>query len=343
MSLTSLPHDQVDDGPPQHSSAASDLGSASLSVCAVCVELEHDDPSISRQLHRLWRELFVVDAPAAGTPRVRFSWSVDQEQATSTRRQLLCDSGELRVYTSPAGFVLDCSAASLQIDLKSDRAVGHLGPLFFSLPADAQRRFLLLALVMMIRRHGRFAIHASGVSRSGRGCLIAGQSGSGKTTLGLTLIQHGWKNLSDDVVALLEGESQIEAQAVNRGLSCTGQTLRMFQRILAGPRDAGEKQVMSLINTSSQVTHCRPKLILFPVIGDQQRSELISVNPMQAINQLIQFSAGIMVNPGQASRQLEVLSRLVSQAQVCRLIAGRDVISQPERVAGLIATRIEER
>ena len=45
-------------------------------------------------------------------------------------------------------------------------------------------------------------VHASGLSRNGRGLLLIGPPGSGKTTLALNMILNGWSCLSDEVILL---------------------------------------------------------------------------------------------------------------------------------------------
>ncbi|WP_345684140.1 hypothetical protein [Novipirellula caenicola] len=59
------------------------------------------------------------------------------------------------------------------------------------------------------------------------------------------------------------------------------------------------------------------------------------------MNELIQFSAGIMTSHEEAGRQLQILNRLVAQSRAFRMIAGRDVIACPERVDDLIQNSTE--
>jgi hypothetical protein len=45
-------------------------------------------------------------------------------------------------------------------------------------------------------------IHASGVSKGGRGLLLTGPPGSGKTTVALNMLLYGWRCLSDEVILI---------------------------------------------------------------------------------------------------------------------------------------------
>jgi hypothetical protein len=62
-----------------------------------------------------------------------------------------------------------------------------------------------------------FAIHASGLERSGNALILAGRSGSGKTTMAAALMADGWGYMSDDTI-LLRNVS-LEAVAVPYSLT----------------------------------------------------------------------------------------------------------------------------
>ncbi len=49
---------------------------------------------------------------------------------------------------------------------------------------------------------GRLLFHAGAVERQGRVILVGGASGAGKSTLVASLVQHGWRYLTDEVVAV---------------------------------------------------------------------------------------------------------------------------------------------
>ncbi|WP_372720129.1 hypothetical protein [Novipirellula sp.] len=315
----------------------------SLSLCGANVLFGHDCPERSERLRRLLHELFVVSAeePRKYTAPLRIHFSPEHDTQFATETKLLSDASGLRVESLPGGFVLDCQTARLHIDVVGGVGRGDFQDSFFRLPKDQQRRFLLLALVMLFRRDQRFALHAGGiVTRDGQGCLIAGRSGSGKTTLGLSLIQQGWSYLSDDVVVLHQDENranEIDAFGINRGLACTPETAKRFQHRLRCPDRFGEKWITQL-NGATRVTAavCRPHLLLFPIIGNRSTSQLILLSPLEAMNELIQFSAGIMTHRKEATRQLQVLNRLVAQSRAFRMIAGRDVLECPQQVAKLL-------
>lgn len=62
----------------------------------------------------------------------------------------------------------------------------------------------LVALLLTTgwRRAGWLPLHAAGVERDGRAVLIVASGGGGKTSLALSLVERGWRCLSDDKVLL---------------------------------------------------------------------------------------------------------------------------------------------
>lgn len=72
--------------------------------------------------------------------------------------------------------------------------------------ADLLSRFLL-GLFARVTARGIYAIHAGAVERRGRAVLFSGRSGAGKTTLALSLLERGFRLLSDDL-AIVEASTQ---------------------------------------------------------------------------------------------------------------------------------------
>ncbi len=60
--------------------------------------------------------------------------------------------------------------------------------------------YFTIPLMEVMKRRGRFPLHAGCVAKEGRGLLLAGTSGSGKSTLTAALVRDGWDFLSDDTV-----------------------------------------------------------------------------------------------------------------------------------------------
>jgi HPr kinase/phosphorylase len=298
---------------------------------------EHDEVVRSREL---WQSLFAVsDEPPAGaapSSLLRLQ-SRDSARLTIREENLISHTDGLRVWKTEHGFRLTLASSVLDIDLTCGNARGALDDSLWQLTPDRQRRFLLLALVMLAHAHERYALHANGAALNGRGCLIAGPSGSGKTTLGLTLLRHGWSYLSDDVVLLNRTGSEVVAHGVTKALSCAPATAA---RLVGRRAHSGRHKSLFLpqeLQVTRRLDQCHPRRVLLPTIVDKSASELIPMEPAEAMMALIQSSAGIMVDRTRALGQLALIKQLVAQAKCFRFLAGRDVLHESERVAGLLA------
>lgn len=70
------------------------------------------------------------------------------------------------------------------------------------------RAFLLgSCLGALLHQRGALALHASAIRTAAGAVLFAGHSGSGKSTLLTAFLQRGYEMLSDDVCAIVTGES----------------------------------------------------------------------------------------------------------------------------------------
>ncbi len=78
-------------------------------------------------------------------------------------------------------------------------------------------------------------------------------------------------------------------------------------------------------------------MLIFPKIVSQDRSELIPVDRAEAFILLAESSGGIMVDKEMVGKQMGVLKRLVYQTRNYKLLAGRDLYEEPERISEVLA------
>ena len=64
------------------------------------------------------------------------------------------------------------------------------------------RRIFQPAITHMLAHYGIFVIHAASMRRGELGLLALGETGKGKSTMALAALQHGWRVMGDDLVAL---------------------------------------------------------------------------------------------------------------------------------------------
>ena len=316
------------------------------SLCGVTVEVEGADPGQAARIQALWGTCFSLrkGCLSARAPAVHLHFkSAEHSMDRSPKRRMFFQSPNLSVFKTAAGFCLQCGASALDLDLPRSRGDGVLDESFWSLEPNDQREFFLLGFLMLFRRHGLYGLHANGVVKQDAGYLIAGSSGNGKTTLTLALVHEGWRYLSDDALVLRTTSSGIEAQAFRRGFSCTHETATRFPKLRAldDTRTVKMRDDKRLVDIDSLfpdrfTARCQPQLLLFPQIDRDRRSRLFPLGATEAMMALIQQSPGILIDRRDVRAQMDVLKRLLDQAQSYRLFLGLDVYQEPAAVSDLL-------
>jgi hypothetical protein len=299
--------------------------------------------------------LFTLE-PATGRSGVelRFRTSPLPERSGGT----VYRAGALVITRAGDAFSLSCGLSQLHVIPGGAEASCFLAPDFFDHSPFEQREFFLLALLMLLRPHGLYGLHACGLTRGGVGLLIVGASGSGKTTTSLGLIREGWWYLSDDAVllgALTDGS--VRASAFRRGFSCTPETLTHFPE-LTGDADFGggfapefgggfgdpdgKRVVYPGSAFGNSAADCVPSLLVFPTLTTAGRTTLRPLPSALSLIRLSQQSAGIMTDTAVSQQQLVLLKTLTEQTRSFELHLGRDALVDPSRIDALLSGAARE-
>jgi hypothetical protein len=189
--------------------------------------------------------------------------------------------------------------ALLTVDLKAGSITGKVTSRILTV-YGAFEDVLLIALAPIYRRRGWFPLHAfAGLAPSGQAALISGPMGSGKTTTGLSLLNAGWKLLSNDSPLLTLREDQVHVLSYPGRLSAFDNSLARFENlkkfIPAEVDRPGEQIDQPKRIFGAEEVYADPWAessvaggIFFPqVVAGLSASELVKVPPAQAILQLI--------------------------------------------------------
>lgn len=203
-----------------------------------------------------------------------------------------------------------------------------------------------------LRRAGVFDVHAAGAVDpvSGSGALFVGASGSGKTTLTLRLTEAGWRYLSDDMVVLRETDNVIAAEGLRRLFAVSNKSVVGSSRgrlnAALGPPVASDPSKRRLepeaVFPESRAESCRPRALFFPSVVDEDKTTIVEIKPQAAMLQLMRHCPWATYDAYTAPDYLRTLARLASQCRSYELSAGRDLLLEPERAAGLIAPYVTE-
>jgi len=194
-----------------------------------------------------------------------------------------------------------------------------------------------------LRFHGLYYLHAAALTGpDGTGYLIIGNSGVGKTSLTMSLIEAGFKFLSDDTVFLrLSGDKDVEVLGFARDfhLPCDliveSEDLSRFEglprynpykdkRRLRPDEWFGDKRVTVIKN---------PSIMLFPEIAEN--SEHVLLGKQEAFPKLLPQSLAVMFHPDIAHLHLESLRRLANHSQALYVKTGKEIKGNPEKTRRL--------
>jgi hypothetical protein len=201
-----------------------------------------------------------------------------------------------------------------------------------------------------VRRCHLYPLHAAGVvdPQSRKGALIVGNSGSGKSTLTVRLVANGWHYLSDDLLAIHEIDGAIEARGYRRFFTISETTrtainLPQLERALGAPvlTDPTKRRLEpSLLFPDGFAESSKPSALFFATLTGADRSEVRSLTPAESMGRLVKLSPWSCYDVSFSRDYLRVLSRLAKQAAGYELLAGRDILDDPERGAALLASHL---
>jgi hypothetical protein len=189
--------------------------------------------------------------------------------------------------------------------------------------------FFTIPLMEVMKRNGRFPLHAACVARGGRGVLLAGMSGSGKSTLTAALVRDGWDFLSDDTVFVTRQAGATTVWGFSDEIDCSDDTAGMFaelRHLVGAPTLAGRdkhpvdvEEVFGMLPVSA----CRPDVLVLPTISGERRSVLKAVPASYALREL---APNVLLTQRAATQaHLDMLAELVTEIPCYSLATGTDL------------------
>lgn len=308
----------------------------------VRVDLVGDDSAVLEWVHAVLEHIGLLPAEEAGGAAevvLRCSARADAVRMPPDVR-LIAEQDGIRAWGGGGQLYLECDGHASRVDLAEGTAECALAPP----PASPRKDVILYTLLLLLRRRGLYALHASAVARNGSGYLFAAPCGSGKSTQTYGLVRQGWDYLADDALLLRVSGDEVEALALRRDLCLDPALSHTFPEVSVhgegGPFAArGKRRLpMRALHPERLIDRTVPRLLVFPEIVAQPTSRLVPLGQAEALAKLIEQSVVFNLDPEVLRQHLGVLERLVRQAPGYRLLAGRDLKEHPEGVAALLAS-----
>jgi hypothetical protein len=209
------------------------------------------------------------------------------------------------------------------------------------LELHAQTLFTVFLLELM-KRVGRYGLHAAGISVDGAGLVIAGPSGAGKSTLTvLALNSLGSRTafMGDDMLFMRTGASGVTVLGWPEPIDVSGRTVRLVPGLERWLREdtSGERKVRvpaSDISSASPAFEVVPTVLVIPRVTGRDRS---TVTPISRDEALFELAPNVLLTDAASSQaHLNALATLARSCRCYRLDMGTNMDQVNRIILGLI-------
>jgi hypothetical protein len=182
-----------------------------------------------------------------------------------------------------------------------------------------------LPFVELLKRHGRYSLHAAAVCMNGRGLLLPGSSGVGKSTLTIALVRAGFGFLGDNLCFLTRSQEGMRVLAFLDEIDVTDDTVGLFPElhdVRRLPKSPGwpKRQVrVEAVYGVGVVWECRPAALVFPRVAHAPESRL---QPMDRGEAFLELAPNVLLTEARASQAhlspRRPRLRVIDHAACCR-------------------------
>ncbi len=196
------------------------------------------------------------------------------------------------------------------------------------------RTTLNIALVLALRWHARFHVHAGlCATRDGQTLLLVGPSGAGKSTTTALLGEAGLSMLSDDACLLSEGDRHAIAAPLPRPFHLSAEALPRLPGLSALGWDEIAPARLEARRAPAPSSPRHVDRILLISADRAPRTHVERVAPAEGFSGLLESSA-LLAAEGLPWRQAHfaLLGVLAAQASTVTLVPGPDFFDDPHAV-----------
>jgi len=264
--------------------------------------------------------------------------------------ELLSQTGELRLWRAPAAtstgaiadqFYFDAGVAAFHLDIAAQRGTGWITRAALTYPRILANTYTLFPLLLLLRTHGLYHLHAAAVlSPGGQICLFPASSRAGKTTLTTALGLAGWRPLADDSVLLRVSDAGVSLMPLRKEFHLDERLLAIWSGLAAAEISHtyfGRACVaaLDLFGTTAlaEQTFDRVDAFILPQISETGPSRLEPLAGSAVLLKLAEQSMFLQLWRAHTERHFGALATLVQSAACYRFFSGPDVLTDPTAAA----------
>lgn len=276
-------------------------------------------------------------APAASGPaELRIAAALPDAARASPDEVPSFFHGSLRAFLREGSFLLHDGPTAVIVS-ENGRLLQVASPAHGD--ARCSERAVLVGLVLALRHHGLFHLHAAALEEpGGRRVLVAGTAGAGKTTLALALAAAGFVPLADDAVFVCGRGHAPSIVGIPLPFHLGPRTAAAFPAFashLGAPSPTGKRPLpMDVLGARPEGGAMRcPDVVLLPEVASAAITMTEPTSPAAALGALLECGALKVADemPGVAE-QLTVLRAVIDRATVARVQLGADLLESPASV-----------
>jgi len=200
--------------------------------------------------------------------------------------------------------------------------------------------FVSEPLVEMLKYSGLYSLHGAALRGRDMSVLVTGESGSGKTSTSLSLVENGFKYVSDDTLFIQKTNESVNVYPLYKSFNINQDIARRFPQLFNHKKTPVPKGIkipidISKIIPDSHLSCLKPEVIIFPRIISSTQSSIRPIGSMEAYRRLLSQII-LALDKNVAKKQLHVLELLVKQTRGFEMLSAKDLYENPGSILNMI-------
>ncbi len=249
---------------------------------------------------------------------------------------------DISIFETNSSVIITDDDSTFNIEPWSVRGAVSIHPSFKKKTLASKYNFLLLGLTYLFSYQGLFDLHGAAIADRGIGYVFLGEASSGKSSMALNLVHQGWHYASDDSLLLKSNGKAVEVLSFRKIFYIDPAVASKYPELdtLVSKKSnaAGSKSFLDLEKAypNQFQPSIVPKVLIFSKITPDQKSSIQLYSKGQALADLFKQSISIFFNRQAVTQHTQILKNLIDQCDCYRLLAGRDLYDEPDKILKIL-------